>query len=206
MKTDKMPVTIILLAFSWIAAISAFSIAVYFFIFKFGDVYSLIKGISILLGGLLLACAIRMFGNIGQILCDFKNFFMHDFDKMFFQNIKEIRETLRNGFINLKQSSQDQVEETKKALGSLGSQAEEIRETLRNGFINLNRSFQSQAKETEEVLRNGFISLGRSSQNQKKELSQILEQMNCDLRDINQSIHQIKVFFEEIERHLDFKK
>lgn len=32
------------------------------------------------------------------------------------------------------------------------------------------------------------------------------EQINCDSKDINQNIHQIKTFFEQIERHLDLKK
>jgi hypothetical protein len=31
-------------------------------------------------------------------------------------------------------------------------------------------------------------------------------QMNCDSKDMNQNIRQIRVFFEQIERHLDFKK
>jgi len=31
-------------------------------------------------------------------------------------------------------------------------------------------------------------------------------QMNCDSRDMNQNIRQIRVFFEQIERHLDLKK
>ena len=33
-----------------------------------------------------------------------------------------------------------------------------------------------------------------------------MEQINCDTKDINQNIHQIKIFFEQIERHLDLKK
>lgn len=33
-----------------------------------------------------------------------------------------------------------------------------------------------------------------------------LEQMNCDSKDINHNIFQIKDFFEQIERHLDLKK
>lgn len=32
------------------------------------------------------------------------------------------------------------------------------------------------------------------------------DQMNCDSRDMNQNIHQIRDFFEQIERHLDLKK
>ncbi len=31
-------------------------------------------------------------------------------------------------------------------------------------------------------------------------------QMNCDSKDMNQNIHQIRDFFEKIERHLDLKK
>ncbi|MBU0548570.1 MAG: hypothetical protein KJ710_03060, partial [Candidatus Omnitrophica bacterium] len=31
-------------------------------------------------------------------------------------------------------------------------------------------------------------------------------QMNCDSKDMNQNILQIRVFFEQIERHLDLKK
>jgi len=33
-----------------------------------------------------------------------------------------------------------------------------------------------------------------------------IENINCDLKDINQNIQQIKVFFEQIEKHLNFKK
>lgn len=38
------------------------------------------------------------------------------------------------------------------------------------------------------------------------DMRNICEQANCDLKDINQGIHQIKVFFEPIERHLNLKK
>ncbi|MBU3933806.1 MAG: hypothetical protein KKH11_04000, partial [Candidatus Omnitrophica bacterium] len=37
-------------------------------------------------------------------------------------------------------------------------------------------------------------------------ISNNCEQINCDLKDINQHIYQIKAFFEQIERHLDLKK
>jgi hypothetical protein len=33
-----------------------------------------------------------------------------------------------------------------------------------------------------------------------------LEQINCDSKDIAENIHQIKTFFEQIEKHLDLKK
>lgn len=34
----------------------------------------------------------------------------------------------------------------------------------------------------------------------------LLEQIGCDSKDMAQNINQIKVFFEQIERHLDLKK
>ena len=33
-----------------------------------------------------------------------------------------------------------------------------------------------------------------------------LNQMNCNSGDMNQNIHQIRVFFEQIEKHLDLRK
>ena len=33
-----------------------------------------------------------------------------------------------------------------------------------------------------------------------------LEQINCDSKDIAQNIHQIKTFFERIDKHLDLKR
>lgn len=33
-----------------------------------------------------------------------------------------------------------------------------------------------------------------------------MEKVSCDLKDINQNIQQIKAFFEQIEKHLNFKK
>ncbi|MBU1869706.1 MAG: hypothetical protein KJ818_04460, partial [Candidatus Omnitrophica bacterium] len=34
----------------------------------------------------------------------------------------------------------------------------------------------------------------------------VFEQLNCDSKELNQNIYQIKNFFEQIERHLDLKK
>jgi len=38
------------------------------------------------------------------------------------------------------------------------------------------------------------------------ELRSMVEQINCDSKDINQDIHQLKIFFEQIREHLDLKK
>lgn len=38
------------------------------------------------------------------------------------------------------------------------------------------------------------------------QMNSMVEQISCDSKDINQNIHQIKTFFEQIERHLDLKR
>ncbi len=38
------------------------------------------------------------------------------------------------------------------------------------------------------------------------EMFETVTQINCDTRDITQGIHEIKTFFERIEKHLDLKK
>jgi hypothetical protein len=37
-------------------------------------------------------------------------------------------------------------------------------------------------------------------------IKESFNQITCDSKDMNQNIRQIKVFFEQIERHLDLKK
>lgn len=71
MKTDKMPVVIVLLFFSWLIAISGVGLFVWnLFIFKFNDIN--LYGLLILLGSLFLAAIVRMFANIGQMIFDLK--------------------------------------------------------------------------------------------------------------------------------------
>ena len=111
MKAHKMPTIKALLVFSWVAGILGLVTSVYLAIFKFNGPDSVISGILILFGGLLLTVAIRTFANVGQMVYDIK-----------FQLYKN------------------------------------------------------------------------------------LDQINCDSKDINQNIHQIKVFFERIAGHLDLKR
>lgn len=137
MKTNKIPTTVILLIFSWIIGVSAVLISGYLIIFRFSQANSLILGLSILLGGLLLACLVRMLGVIGQMLFEFRAFVLNNFDKI------------------------------------VSGQANSLRQEL--------RSF-------------------------KQDLKTQLEQINSDSKDINQNIHQLCAFFEQIEKHLKLKK
>ena len=71
MKTDKMPVVIVLLFFSWLIAISGVGLFTWnLFIFRFNDIN--LYGLLILLGSVFLAAIVRMFANIGQMIFDLK--------------------------------------------------------------------------------------------------------------------------------------
>jgi hypothetical protein len=54
------------------------------------------------------------------------------------------------------------------------------------------------------------VEIIKTQLSEKKDLEQkrdsLLEQIGCDSKDLSQNINQIKVFFEQIERHLDLKK
>ena len=71
------------------------------------------------------------------------------------------------------------------------SQAREFNQDLRN-------QLQLQA----DLLKQNFQSIAQDFAAIKNNF----DQMNCDSRDMNQNIHQIRDFFEQIERHLDLKK
>ena len=123
-----------------------------------------------MLGGLLLAAAIRMLGDIGQMLFELKAFLINDFHRIRSQDAREIREVLKRGFFDLNQD--------------LGTQLQTLNQDLGTQLQTLNQDLGTQ-----------LLSISNNC-----------EQINCDLKDINQHIYQIKAFFEQIERHLDLKK
>lgn len=153
---DKMPITIILLVFSYLAPVCGIAASVWF-MFRYRDPASLIYGFLILVGCLLLAALIRMFANIGQMIFD-------------------IRVDMQNSLRAIQNSFKDTQDSFRQARESADARNEA-----------LIRNLQSIVEELQAV-RDNF------------------NQMNCDSRDMNQNIHQIRDFFEQIERHLDLKK
>ncbi len=140
---NKMPITIILLFFSYFIAICGIGAGSLWMIFKFKDINVFIYGFLILMGSLLLAVLIRMFANIGQMTFD-------------------IKADIQDSFREAKESGQAQHDA-------------------------LNQNLQSISQKLADINDN-------------------FNQMNCDSRDMNQNIQQIRAFFEQIERHLDLKK
>ncbi|MFA4853726.1 MAG: hypothetical protein WC616_00025 [Candidatus Omnitrophota bacterium] len=140
---NKMPITIILLFFSYFIAICGVAAGSLWMIFKFKDINAFIYGFLILMGSLLLAALIKMFANIGQMTFD-------------------IKADIQNSFRQAKESGEAQDEALIQNLQSIAQKLGAIKDNF--------------------------------------------DQMNCDSRDMNQNIQQIRVFFEQIERHLDLKK
>jgi len=73
---------------------------------------------------------------------------------------------------------------------------------LSDNLAGLNRDSSKHAQDMSGQVKNLTMVLSENLQELKSGLAQI----NCDSKDINQSIYQIKVFFEQIARELDLKK
>jgi len=147
--TDKMPITIILLVFSYLAPACGIAASVWIML-KYRDPASLIYGFLTLAGSLLLAALIRMLANIGQMIFD-------------------------------------------------------IRVDMQNSLKDTQGSFRH-AKESADARNEALIRDLQSIVEELRAVRDNFNQMNCDSRDMNQNIHQIRDFFERIERHLDLKK
>ena len=179
MKINKMPITLVLLATSWFIVASGVFVPVYLFISTGFSQNLLITGFSVLLVSLILSSALRMFANIGQIIFD---------TKKEIQTIREINHTSAQHLLglnqNLKTELQNQTSELDKIIKGLN-------QSLSGNITGLNRDLISEIK----LLTANLQSLSSSC-----------EQINCDSKDLNQNINQIKNFFEQIERHLDLKQ
>ena len=71
-NTHKMPITIILLGFSYVTALCGFGAGGVLIISEFRDGDTLIFGLLVLAGGLMLAALLRLAANIGQMLFDMR--------------------------------------------------------------------------------------------------------------------------------------
>jgi len=79
--------------------------------------------------------------------------------------------------------------------------SQELRNQLQLQADALNRDIRDIIDRLEKNV-NGANELGQKL----TAIKDSFNQMNCDSRDMNQNIRQIKVFFEQIERHLDLRR
>lgn len=88
--------------------------------------------------------------------------------------------------------------------------------SLLSGITQHIKNIENDSKAAVQSLNQNIASFSQDShaqiENLRTELQSLetlktqFEQLGCDSKDISQNIHQIKVFFEQIEKHLDLKK
>ena len=157
-EEKRMPTTLLLMVFSWLAVFGGVSTVIFFKLAKYKDDNFLISSLLVILGSMLLAAILRMFGNIGQMVFDST------------KNLKVL------------------LDENKRA-----------KDVLNEAIIGLGRAISNDLK----VLSNN---LTISHEENLKVLNTAYEQFGCDLKDMKNSTLQIKIFFEQIEKHLNLKK
>ncbi len=189
MRINKMPVTLVLLVFSLVWAILGFLQGAHF-IFKAGNNKALIQGLGVLLLSLTVASLIRMFANIGQMIFDFnKNLLLYS--QKLSMKIDELTSNIGSRIDNLSDNIEERID-------NLENNVEVEIDNLRN-------SSKKNLEETEEKIDSLNSSLQKLS-DEVKLLRNSADSISCDSKDINQNISNIKVFFEQIEKHLDLKK
>ena len=217
MKINRMPTVLILSVMSWLIGILGFIASVCLLVvYGRNNINSLLIAILVLLAGILLAALIRMFGNMGQIFFDLRadvqrlSSFLSDNLSELLQRLttlsndtKATQGILSHGFSSLSQELKTQLQAQAsgliKTLEGLNSSLSADLKAL----LETSTDLSTGTKETQGILSHGFSSL---SQELKTQLHNKIEQINMNAKNINDSIHKIKVFFERIERHLDLKK
>lgn len=98
---DKIPATRALLLLFWVILGVAVIAGGYVSISGFGDNAKLASGLLIIISGFILASAVRMFANIGQMIFDIKAFLMDNLNKMLSIEIQETRDVVTKKLNNL---------------------------------------------------------------------------------------------------------
>jgi len=220
-EEKRMPTTLLLMVFSWLAVFGGVSTVIFFKLAKYKDDNFLISSLLVILGSMLLAAILRMFGNIGQMVFDStKNL------KVLLDENKRAKDVLNEAIIGLGRAISNDLkvlsnnltishEENLKVLNTaceqfgcdlkdLSQNAFRIKsileqEDIKEVILELQRSISNSL----EVLSNNLIT---SHEENLKVLNTAYEQFGCDLKDMKNSTLQIKIFFEQIEKHLNLKK
>jgi len=108
-------------------------------------------------------------------------------------------------FANIGQMFFDVRVDLQNSVRDIGQMIFDIRVDMQNSSRDTQDSFR-QAKESGESRHESLIRCLQSLAERLGSIKDNFDQMNCDSRDMNQNIHQIRDFFEKIERHLDLKK
>ena len=201
MKIKKMPITVVLLVISYFIAALGVFLPVFLFVSKGINWGALIWGSLALLLSLIMSAVIRMFANIGQIIFDTK------------QEIQTIRRLNNTSVQHLFSLNQDLKTELKNQTLGLEKNINNLNQDLKTELKNQNLELEKIIRGLNHSLSSNISSLSQDLVSEIKSLTSNLqnlsascEQINCDSKDLNQNINQIKNFFEQIEKHLDLKQ
>ena len=178
----------------------------YLIVFNFKDVKMLLGGALIILGAGLLAAMVRMFGNIGKMLFEFTGF----------QYVQIVE--LKNQIKTLDTSLAQRHNDLKLYLQPLKEDCLQIKDNttlLKNQIKTLDASLSRMHKDLTLYLQplkddcaqikddtSGILGIKDNTMEIKDSVAQI----DCDSKDINKNIDQLKTFFEQIEKHLDLNE
>ena len=208
MKIDKMPITVVLLTISWSLLVLSVLVPVYLIISAGISPNILIISLLVFIGGIILTALIRMFANIGQIIFDIRREIqrVREINSNCAQNLSGVNQNilgLGQGFKNELHNQTMEIDKIIKALDrslteSQAQKSQAVKSELQNQASELNKSILRLSGELVSELKSLSANL--------QILASSSEQINCDSKDLNQNISQIKTFFEQIERHLDLKQ
>jgi len=256
-EEKRMPTTLLLMVFSWLAVFGGVSTVIFFKLAKYKDDNFLISSLLVILGSMLLAAILRMFGNIGQMVFDStKNL------KVLLDENKRAKDVLNEAIIGLGRAISNDLKVLSNNLTISHEESRSAKDVLNEAIIGLGRAISNDLKvlsnnltisheenlkvlntaceqfgcDLKDLSQNAFriksileqedikeviLELQRSISNSLEVLSNNLitsheenlkvlntayEQFGCDLKDMKNSTLQIKIFFEQIEKHLNLKK
>ena len=150
--TKKMPITVILLGFSYLIAACGIGLGSLWMVSKSTDSGYFIYGLLVLMGGLFLSVLVRMFADIGQILFD-------------------TRVDLQNSFSQVNQQAQE-------LKSQLALQADTLEEKLEAIIKNSGQSFQEKSKLDQKLSQELKAQLELQTTTLKEKLEAVISILN----------------------------
>ena len=194
----KMPITIILLWFSYLTALCGIATGGLLIALKFRDKDGLILGLLILAGGLVFAALLRLAANVGQILfdtrIDIQNIFKQDNElgMDLREDLRSQAEAIRQGLLDISQLLNRLSIEEKKLKKEL---AQDIRNQLQTETQDLKDKLQAEGKDLRGQLRIESQDMRSCLQEQieisKEELQVLIDKFDKSFRDEREIIQRL---------------
>lgn len=194
-RKNAMPITKILSLLSCAVIASGLVIGGKIITTDLGSMDAWIKGISIILAGLVVSAATRALGNIAQMLFEMSNFYYSQSAALNSQLEALKEQTLKLN--SVAQSLKEQSAQIRDYCSGINSDCAQIRKD------SISMQDKIDAIDNKEALSHEFLDKGNGT---LEKINEVLDKNSCDLKDINKNIFAMQDFFDKIAKHLDFKK